>query len=70
MSKVILNKFAKRLKYLRELRGMTQDDLSSNSKISRSTIGMLETARRDVTLDKLNKLSIALGVQIHELLMF
>lgn len=70
MSKVILTKFAKRLKYLRELKGMTQDDLSYSSKISRSTIGMLETARRDVTLDKLDKLAKALDVKIHELIMF
>lgn len=70
MNKAILKKFARRLKYLRALKNMTQDDLSYEAGISRSTIGMLETAKRDITLDKLEKLAKALKVKIHELLIF
>jgi len=70
MSKSILKKFARRLKYLRTSKNMTQDDLSFEAGISRSTIAMLETAKRDITLDKLEKLSRALDVKIYEMLIF
>lgn len=70
MSKAVLNKFAKRLKHLRMAKNMSQDDLSFAAGISRSTIGMVETAKRDITLDKLSKLAKALDVEIYELLMF
>jgi len=70
MSKVLLKKFAARLKYLRTQKGMTQDDLSAKAKISRSTISMIEAQRRDVTLDKIAKISRALGVEPKELFEF
>lgn len=49
---------------------MTQDDLSAKAKISRSTISMIEAQRRDVTLDKIAKISRALGVEPKELFEF
>lgn len=70
MSKAVLKKFAKRLKYLRMSKNMSQEELSFQAKISRSTVSMIETARRDITLDKLSKLAKALDVKIYELLMF
>lgn len=70
MSKVFLKKFAKRLKELREKKDLTQEDLACDAGISRSTIGMLEVAKRDITLSKLEKIAKALEIQPYELIKF
>jgi len=70
MSQEILEKFANRLKYLRSQNGLTQEDLAFESKISRSTIGMIESKKRDLTLDKIEKISKALGIEPKELFDF
>lgn len=70
MSQELLKKFAQRLKYLRNQRGLTQEELAADSNISRSTIGMIESMRRDVTLDKIEKISHALGVEPKDLFDF
>ena len=70
MSKEILKKFAKKLKILREEKGLTQEELACDAGVSRSTIGMLEVAKRDITLSKLEKIAKALDVDPYELLKF
>lgn len=70
MSQELLKNFAKRLKYLRKARKYTQDDLAAMSGISRSTIGMVESNKRDITLDKIEKIAKALGIEAKELFEF
>jgi len=70
MSKVLLKKFAEKLKKLREDKGLTQEDLACDASISRSTISMVEINKRDITLAKLEKIADALGVKPYELLKF
>lgn len=70
MSKELLNKFADKLKYLRKQKCLTQDELAADSDISRSTIAMIESKRRDVTLDKIEKIAQALNVEPKELFEF
>ena len=70
MSKVLLKKFAKKLKKLREEKGLTQETLACDANISRSTISMVEINKRDITLAKLEKIAKALEIEPYELLKF
>ena len=70
MDREYLQKFAKNLKKIRKLKHLTQDDLGSVEGISRSTIGMVETAKTDITLSKLKIIANALGIEPKNLLDF
>ena len=70
MDKVLLSKFAKRVKELRKLKGYTQDDLSFRSNIARSTLGNIETAQNDVTFTKINQLAKAFEISLSDFLNF
>lgn len=70
MNKEYLQKFANHLKKLRKQKGLTQDDLAISDEISRSTIGMVETAKTDLTLSKIKIIADTLGVSPKELLDF
>ena len=70
MNKILLRKLAKRIKNLRKENNFTQDDLSYQAKIARSTLGNIETAQNDVTLTKLNKIAKAFNLTLSELLDF
>lgn len=70
MSKVLLKNFSIKLKELREKKGLTQEELACDAEVSRSTIGMIEVGKRDITLGKLEKLAKALDVEPYELLKF
>lgn len=70
MDSEYLQKFANNLKMLRKLKGMTQDDLGAVEGISRSTIGMVETGRTDITLSKIKIIAEALNVHPKDLLDF
>ena len=57
-----------KIRELREREGMTQEQLSRRSGVSRATIWGLETGNDKVTTTKtLNKLAIALGVAVDDL---
>jgi len=70
MDREYLQKFANNLKKIRKAKGITQDDLGAIDGISRSTIGMVETAKTDITLSKIKIIADALGVLPKELLDF
>ena len=61
-------RMAKRLKTLRERRGMTQEQLAEKSGVSRTYLARLETGRQDPTLSTLEKLATALKVDVAKLL--
>ena len=69
MDKPFLEKLAKRLKYRREERKLTQDDLGVNG-VSRSMVSLLELAKTDVTVSKLKIIADNLGVEVKDLLDF
>lgn len=57
-----------KIRELREREGLTQEQLSRRSGVSRATIWGLESGSDKVTTTKtLNKLAIALGVEVDEL---
>lgn len=70
MDKEYLQKFAANLKKLRKEKGIVQDDFLNLKGISRSTIGMLETVRTDVTITKLKIIADRLGVKVKDLFDF
>ena len=66
--KSILKKLAKQIIKYRKERELTQEELSSKTGISRSSIAMIETAKRDITISKLAKIAKVLGITLSELL--
>ena len=70
MDKCLLEKLAKRIKELRKLNKITQDELSYRAKIGRSTLGNIETAQNDVTFSKVNRIAKAFNLSLSEFLNF
>lgn len=57
---------AQRLKALRELRGVSQDQLADKAGLHRSYVGVIERQEKGVGIDVLGKLCDALGVTMQE----
>ncbi len=70
MDKQFIKKVGKRIKFLREGKDLSQEDLACDANVSRSTISMIETAQNDITLSKIKRIATALGVKPYELLKF
>ena len=70
MDKGLLEKLAKRIKELRKLHRISQDELSFRAGIGRSTLGNIETAQNDVTFTKINKIAKAFNLSLSEFLNF
>ena len=70
MDKSLLEKLAKRIKELRKINNLTQDDLSYKTEIARSTLGNIETAKNDITFTKLYKIAEAFNITLSEFLNF
>jgi transcriptional regulator with XRE-family HTH domain len=60
--------FAANLRRLRHERGLAQDDLAYEAKVSRSYLSQLEKGAFYASLKILEKLAKALGVEPHELI--
>ena len=67
MKKTILNKLAKQIIRFRKEAGLTQEDLSKKTGISRSSVAMIETAKRDITISNLSKIAKALNITLSKL---
>lgn len=70
MDKILLRKLADRIKELRKISKLTQDELSYRAGIGRSTLGNIETAQNDVTFTKINKIAKAFDLSLSEFLNF
>lgn len=66
MSNNFKKDFGKKLKELRQSKGLTQEELYFKSNISRSHIGMIEKGKRDITLSAVFKLSRALDINLYD----
>lgn len=60
--------FGMRLKYLREQKGWSQETLALHSEVNKNYISDLENGRRNPTLVVMDRLAIALGITLSELL--
>lgn len=62
--------FGKRLKKLRKTAGMSQEELAAKAKVSLPFIGMVETGKRRMSVDTMQKVARVLGVKVSDLLPF
>jgi len=63
-----LGKMVRRVKRLREVRGLTQEQLARKADVSVGYIARLETERHDPKVSTLMKIAKALRVSVAELL--
>lgn len=67
MAREILVRFGKRIRELREAKGLSQEQLAEMAGVHRTYIGMIERAEKNVTLLSIEKLSRALGLGVKQL---
>ena len=60
--------FATRLKEIRQSRGLSQEGLADRAGLHRTYIGSVERAERNVSIDNMERIAMALEVDITELL--
>lgn len=60
--------FGQHVRDLRAQRGLSQEELAERSGLHRTYISSLERGQRNVSLDNIHRLAIALGVSAGELL--
>lgn len=65
--KNILKIFGDRVRELRGLRGISQEELGFKADLHRTYIGMIERAEKNITLINIEKITITLNVSIDEL---
>ncbi len=70
MCNVFRKQLGQRIQQLRKEKGLTQENLSLESDISRSHIAMIEAGKRDVTISSMFKISRALGVTLADVFSF
>ena len=63
----VLIKFGERVRDLRKERGLSQEQLAFKADLHRTYIGMIERAEKNITLINVEKIAIALKVDIKEL---
>ncbi|NLI08798.1 MAG: helix-turn-helix transcriptional regulator [Thermotogaceae bacterium] len=66
----ICKKFGRRLREIRDRKGMTQEKLSEISGLERSYISDVERGARSISLKNIERLASALGIQVNELFVF
>lgn len=64
----ILDVFARNLQELRKERGLSQEHLAARAGVHRTYIGMIERSEKNITLLNMEKIAIALNVDIIDLL--
>ena len=70
MCNVFRKQLGQRIQQLRKGKGLTQENLSLESDISRSHIAMIEAGKRDITVSSMFKISRALGVMLSDIFSF
>ena len=61
-------RLARHLRALRAERGLSQEALADIAALHRTYVGSVERKERNVSLDNIERLAIALGVDVAELL--
>lgn len=58
--------FGKRLRELRETKGMSQELLAYEAGLDRTYISGVERGKRNISLENIERLAIALGVKVKD----
>jgi transcriptional regulator with XRE-family HTH domain len=64
----VLVRFGNRVRELRKKQGLSQEGLALESGLDRSYVGGVERGERNISLENIEKLAMALGVHPSELL--
>jgi len=64
----ILISFGQTVRYLRNQKGLSQEELAHKAGFHRTYIGMIERAERNITLVNIERIANALDITIAELL--
>jgi transcriptional regulator with XRE-family HTH domain len=62
----ITEKFGKRVKEIRQLRGITQEELAFRSQLHRTYISSIELGKRNISLLNIERLALALDCKISD----
>ena len=62
----VREKIGRRIKYLRELSSMSQKDLAYSADLDRSYIASVENGSRNISIVNIEKIAIALNVNLKE----
>jgi len=66
VKKEILIKFGDKVRAERTRRGLSQEELAARAGVHRTYIGMIERAEKNITLENLEKICVALDISISE----
>ena len=66
--KEILVKFGDRVREIRKVKGLSQEELAHKANLHRTYIGMIERGEKNITLVNIEKMSQALEIEIEDLL--
>lgn len=64
--KVLVN-FGNKVREIRKSKNLSQEDLADKADLHRTYIGMIERAEKNITLINIQKIAIALEIDIKEL---
>lgn len=64
----ILVNFGEKVREIRKEKGLSQEELAYKADLHRTYIGMIERAEKNITLLNIEKIAIALEVNIKELI--
>ncbi len=67
MKREILIKFGKKVREERTKQNLSQERLATKAGVHRTYIGMIERAEKNITLENIEKVARALGLQVKEL---
>lgn len=68
MSKDITVKFGKRVREIRVLKKLSQEELAEKAGVHRTYIGMIERGEKNITLENIEKIATALEISLNELM--
>jgi len=60
--------FAQRLRQIRQIKGLSQEELADMAGLHRTYVGSVERSERNVSIDNMERLAKALEIDITELL--
>jgi transcriptional regulator with XRE-family HTH domain len=67
MKESVRELFARRVREVRAKKGWSQDELAAQSGLHRSYVGTIERCEKSATLDTVERIAKALGVNVGEL---
>ncbi|OGG43132.1 transcriptional regulator [Candidatus Jorgensenbacteria bacterium RIFCSPLOWO2_12_FULL_42_11] len=67
MKREVLIKFGQKVREERTRLGLSQEELAGRAGVHRTYIGMIERAEKNITLENIEKIAMALGRSISDL---